>query len=111
VVIGTSSMTFEGNTCDNIISIRYRLNHHQPGISDSNFTFSLNFKEWDNKDITSLPYFDSIYEILNKINEGWLLNTSMDFEGKKLRNCSLDKAWPNYYLINFSASIFCPQNL
>jgi hypothetical protein len=82
--IGTSSMTFEGSTCDKIIAIKYRINHNQFGKSDINFTFTINFKEWDNKDVSSLPYYDSIYELLNKINEGWEFHSSMEIEGKKI---------------------------
>lgn len=84
VALGTSSMSFEGSTCDNIIKIKYRINHHQFGKSDANFTFNINFKEWDNKDISLLPYYESIYELLSKINEGWIFHTSIDVEGKTL---------------------------
>ncbi len=77
-------MTFEESTCDNIIAIKYRINHHQFDKSDINFTFSINFKEWDHKDISSLPYFDSIYELVKNINEGWVFHSSMDVEGKKI---------------------------
>lgn len=82
--LGVSSMTFEGRTCDNIIAIKYRIVLNQFGKSDINFTFSINFKEWDNKDISSLPYFDSINELFNKINDGWEFHSSMEIEGKKI---------------------------
>jgi len=84
VALGTSSMTFEGSTCDNIIAIKYRINHDQFGKSDINFTFSINFKEWDGKDISYLPYYDPIYGLLNKINEGWEFHSSMEIEGNKI---------------------------
>ena len=89
-VLGTSSMTFKGSTCDNIIAIKYRIYHNQFGKSDINFTFSINFREWDNKDISFLPYCESIYELLNKINEGWEFHSSMEIEGKKIFSGTLN---------------------
>jgi hypothetical protein len=97
VAIGTNSMTFDGSTCDNIFSINYRINHHQFGKSNINFTFSINFKIWDDKDIVSLPYFDSIYELMNKINEGWILHSSMEIEGKKLFAGTVNNIQENEY--------------
>lgn len=97
VTTGTSSMTFEGSTCDNIITIKYRINHDQFGKSKFNFTFTVNFKEWDSKDISFLPYYDQIYELLNKINEGWEFHSSLEIEGKKIFAGSVNDLSKNEY--------------
>ena len=85
IAVGESTITFEGFGCDRIISIKYRVNRQQ-NINASNFdiTFIIDFKEWDNKAILSLPFFDSLYELIKRINEGWIFHTSMEIGGKRI---------------------------
>ncbi len=102
-VFGTSSMNFEGSTCDNLVSIKYRMNNPQLGKSDFKFTFAINFQKWDGKSICSLPYFDSIYDMFSKINDGWVFHSSLEIDGKKLfSGCVSDFPESEYFKSAYS---------
>lgn len=81
VVFGTSSMNFEGNACDHVISVNFRTNAPELKQYNTAFTFEVDFQKWDDKRICSLPYFDSIYEFFNKIRDGWLFHSSIEIDG------------------------------
>ncbi|MDT8379061.1 MAG: hypothetical protein RQ739_09250 [Desulfotignum sp.] len=82
--IGKSSLTFEGSACESIITIKSRINRHQLDKYNNCITVDINFKEWDNQDVTSLPYFDPIYEFFQKLSDGWEFHSSIEIDGKKL---------------------------
>lgn len=83
-VTGSSSMTLIGSTYDNIVKIKYRIYFNEFEKIDKNFTFTIDFREWDNKEIPFLPYFNSIYDLFSKINNGWEFHSSLEIEGEKI---------------------------
>ena len=101
--IGTNSINFEGSCCEKILSMKYRIPIEHQTKTNINFTFSINFNRWDNKNILTLPYFDSIHEFFKRINEGWQVNLSLEIDGKKiLAGSSNDIHDSEYFKLSYS---------
>jgi hypothetical protein len=83
IAFGTESFTFQGSACNDILKFKY-----QKSINNNNrtakFNFELHFDQWENKDITSLPYFEKIMTFFSKVVAGWKLSTSLEINGERI---------------------------
>lgn len=83
IAFGTESFTFQGSACNDILKFKY-----QKSINNNNrtakFNFELHFDQWENKDITSLSYFEKIMTFFSKVVAGWKLSTSLEINGERV---------------------------
>jgi len=81
VVAGTKTFTMVASNCNDLI--KTTLEGKFSKNSKLKMSINLNTKRWEKLDIRELPFFDKIYEFYNKINKGWLISTSIEYEGKQ----------------------------
>jgi len=81
IAFGDTSFSFTGAACDGIFSLKYRQGKHE---KSGKIILSLNFDSWDNIDLLQLPYFEKVHSLFTKLRAGWLLQTALEIDGKRL---------------------------
>jgi hypothetical protein len=79
---GIKSFTYRGTACNEMFSFGFHksLDENDEQIS---FTMSLYYDKWEGVSVNSLPYFEKLFSIFNKMHEGWELFTSLEIEGAR----------------------------
>ncbi len=82
VVGGSKSFSFSGSNCGGLFSFGYTI--ERGFVGDMQFKMGLQYKEWDGRLVSDLPYFEKVYSYFKRVLEGWTLFTSLEVDGKVL---------------------------
>ena len=94
---GTHSVAFQGSACDGIFTMSDRFTI---GESSSKTDLTVNFLGWQGCDIRSLPHFNALSGLFERLNSGWQLNMSCEIEGRKYATASLNPEQTRDFSIN-----------
>ncbi len=86
-VRGTESIRIEAQGLDGLVLINIKLS--RPG-NFIEFTFSINFKLWDNFPLNAIQYFDKIYQLHYEIINNWKLDILAENKGIHLFSSCCD---------------------
>ena len=96
-VLGTESTRIEAQGLNGLVSINIELPRSGNFVK---FTFSINFKLWDKCELTSIGYFNKIYDLHRDINNKWKINFSIEAKWLPLLSfsCSDDGGFSDRFL-------------
>lgn len=82
---GNQNISFQGKLFGDILHFSLRIPLPiQPATSESNFSFSIKFDNWNGINILMLPYFNKIHEFFEKLSLGYSLGGILEIKGEKL---------------------------
>lgn len=87
---GTEALTFEGALFGGMIEISYAAPLANQG-EKGQASIVTQFSSWSGRSITRLPYLDRIFEFLNALDSGWILEGNLEVEGRRLFDLELDQ--------------------
>ena len=78
---GTESFSLKGNACKDMITLGcyIPMNEKQPKLN-----LFVNIEKWSKCDVRTLPFLNKLFSLFNKLNQGWTLHTSLEFNGEKV---------------------------
>ena len=106
IVVGRDTYTIKGWAYDGLLEIVYRQNHNKMG-EPAKLTITLNFRNWAQQPLSSLPSFEVVYSFFLQLMEGWSFNTRIEIEGNELfvgKGASLQKEQcigTTFYLLRY----------
>ena len=83
ISFGTKTFTFEGNACGKLFSLSYQKSFDKAD-DKVNITMSLCFNQWENVNITYLPFFQKLDYLFKCMSEGWEMFTSLEIAGTRV---------------------------
>jgi len=79
---GTEAFSCKGETMEGLFSVTMR--SFFVNLKEGSFTFNINFTKWIGLNIRSLPYFQKVYEFIEKIQNNWKVNMLLESNGSQL---------------------------
>ena len=101
-VHGKRSMEITSSACNKILSIKTRFSVDvlfRPTVDS--FSFTLDFKKWNNRRLNALPFFDKLHKLYHKLHQGWSFNFSLEIEGMHLFDACVANISSNEVVLNY----------
>jgi|GEM_PF-798152 len=83
-VLGKKTVTIRASAFNEIVELKLSYNFNGPDPSQESFTFTTHLQKWDGSNLNFLPYFEKVYDLYRKINEGWEFHVAAEIEGHNL---------------------------
>ena len=96
--LGHKTLRFEGTLFNKLLSLAFDAPHQEGHNPDGKFELERDFAPWTGKPIEYLPFFDRLDRLIDQLLDGWLLDLSMDIDGNKLFDGSIDFSPCRQYL-------------
>jgi len=80
--LGTEAFSFKGEAMDGLFSVTMR--SFFINVKEGTFTFNIDLSKWVGLNIRSLPYFQKVYEFIEKIQNNWKVNMLLESNGSQL---------------------------
>jgi len=81
ITFGSELLTFRGGCFNEMLTLSFR------AMKDSlktQFNITVDFANWENRDVRFLPYFTKLYALFDKLAKGWKLCTSLEINGHQV---------------------------
>lgn len=88
--LGQKTLRFEGTLFDGLLSLAFDAPHQQGPSPTGKFELERSFALWNGRSIEYLPFFDRLDRLTERLLGGWLLDLSMEIDGNKLFDGSID---------------------
>lgn len=80
---GRKTVSFAGTACNDLFTFKYQLGTKtESNIATVNAT--IGFLKWSGLDVRSLPYFNKIYSLYEKLSTGWDFVTALEIDGSEI---------------------------
>ena len=96
--LGQKTLRFEGTLFDGLLSLAFDAPHQEGPSPTGKFELERNFSLWNGRSIEYLPFFDRLDRLTERLLGGWLLDLSMEIDGNKLFDGSVDFSTSQPYL-------------
>jgi len=88
--LGQKTLRFEGTLFSGLLSLAFDAPHLDGPSPVGKFELERDFGPWTGKPIEYLPFFDRLDRLIDQLLDGWLLGLSMEINGNKLFDGSID---------------------
>ena len=96
--LGQKTLRFEGALFNGLLSLAFDAPHLDGPSPVGKFELERNFGPWTGTPIEYLPFFDRLDRLIDQLLGGWLLGLSMEIDGNKLFDGSIDFSPCQQYL-------------
>ena len=83
ISFGTKTFSFKGNACRNLFNLTYQQSFDE-NDDKANITISLSLHQWEGISITTLPFFEKLHSLFERMSKGWEMFTSLEIAGTRV---------------------------
>lgn len=80
ISLGSHSLNFDGLSCSGVFKVHYNIPIDGKS-KKTKFSISLQFDQWNGKDIRLLPFHEKLLETFSRLRDGWKLITALEVDG------------------------------
>lgn len=105
VSLGRHSISFDGLSCSDVFRIQYSL-PIDGSHKSTKAKISLQFDEWNGKDIRALPFHQKLLDTFTKFKEGWKMVSSLEIDGLEIFRSDAISFDDSDYLADISSFLY-----
>lgn len=83
ISFGTKALTFNGYACNGLFNFKYSRTFEKDS-NNTKLSILLDYSQWEGKRVNDLSYFEKLYDFFIKIEDGWTLFTSLEYNGLRI---------------------------
>lgn len=83
ISFGAKTFSFKGNACQDLFNLTYQKSFDE-NDDKANITISLSLHQWEGISLTSLPFFEKLHSLFERMSNGWEMFTSLEIAGTRV---------------------------
>lgn len=87
---GEQAFSFEGYSCGELLHFSFRKDNKKQS-EQSSYSLAIDFVKWTGLDIAFLPYFNKLYDFIERIKDDWVINGVLEINGEKILEAHQNK--------------------
>lgn len=100
MAVGRKSLTFKGSGYGNLLTLTIYVPVASEATGDASFTLETDLERWVGRDVRTLPYFDKIADLYQRLMQGWAADVRLEFEGAMLLGGRISRGQTHPLVVN-----------